>query len=86
MAKLRGALHSDYAGGTLAGSMIFRQGKKGAVVCGYYKPGSVQKSLASLAQIARRESYAFGMALWNSLTGEEKEYWNLLEKNGSVIV
>lgn len=86
MTKLKGALHSDYAGGTLAGSMIFRQGKKGSVVCGYYKPGSVQKSSPSLAQIARREAYALGIALWNSLTSEEKKYWNLLEKNGSVIV
>lgn len=86
MTRLKGALHSDYAGGQFAGSMIFRQGKKGAVVCGYYKPGSVQKSLASEAQLARRESYALGMVLWKSLPVEEKEYWNLLEKSGSVIV
>lgn len=86
MAKLKGALHSDEAGGQFAGSIIYRRGKGGAVATKYYKPGSALKFLASEAQLARRASYALGMSLWNSLPSEEKEFWNLLEKNGSVIV
>ena len=86
MAKLKGALHSDSASGAFNDGMIFRKGKRGCVLTKYYKPGQVNKFICSPAQIARREAYRLGMALWNSLTAQEKEYWNLLEKEGSVIV
>lgn len=86
MAKLKGACHSDSASGSFEKSMIFRTGKRGTVLTSYYKPGSARKFVISEAQILRRESYAFGMILWNFLPSIEKNYWNLLEKNGSVII
>jgi len=43
MAKIRGPLHSDSAGGALGDNIIFRKGKNGMVATGYYKPGSANK-------------------------------------------
>ncbi len=76
MAKLRGAMHSDEAAGKFGGSMIFRRGKNGPVVTGYYKPGSAKPFTLSPAQIAQREKYGQAVQAWRALTIEEKAVFN----------
>ena len=82
MAKIKGALHSDSAGGAFAKQMIFRHGKKGSVVTSYYKPGSARKIIISEAQLAQREFYGQAVQAWRALTVEEKAIFN---KNAKAL-
>jgi hypothetical protein len=97
MAKVKGPMHSDSAGGQFGKNMIFRSGKKGTVVTGYYKPGSAKKFTLSEAQLAQRQKYGEAVEAWRALTNEEREIfnenakaqnisgWNLYFKNYSPV-
>jgi hypothetical protein len=76
MAKVKGPMHSDSAGGQFGKNMIFRSVKKGTVVTGYYKPGSAKKFTLSEAQLAQREKYGQAVEDWRALTNEEREIFN----------
>lgn len=76
MAKVKGALHSDSAGGKFACQMIFRRGKQGAVVTKFYKPGSANPFVPSEAQLFQREKYGQAVEAWRALTSEEKAVFN----------
>jgi hypothetical protein len=76
MAKVKGPMHSDSAGGQFGKNMIFRSGKKGTVVTKYYKPGSAKKFTLSEAQIAQRTKYGEAVEAWRALTNEEREIFN----------
>ena len=75
MAKIKGPLHSDSAGGNFSNSMIFRSGKFGSVVTKSYKPGSVQKSSPSDSQLLQRQKYATAVDFWKNFIAIEKSYW-----------
>jgi hypothetical protein len=77
MAKLKGPGHSDSASGTFGKCMTFRMTKRGAVLTGYYKPGSVNKSIASHSQLAVRLRYGQAVEAWNALTDEQKIEFNI---------
>jgi peptidoglycan/xylan/chitin deacetylase (PgdA/CDA1 family) len=80
--KVKGALYSFEACGTLGDVLVFSKRKTGQQVR-YQRPPVDAKSDE---QLTVRESFTFGTVLWSSMPLDEKNYWDQIEKWGFANV
>lgn len=75
MARVLGPFHSLSASGSIARLLTARATARGSVVLRYSRPGSVDPSVPSAAQLAQRAAYGAAVAAWRALTqGERDQY------------
>ena len=76
MAKLRGALFSFDAKGSVANKLTIRKRHKLQVALGYNKPGSKKPFESSPTQKDQRSIVGLVTIRWNCMTAAEKAQWN----------
>lgn len=72
MATVSGPLHSDSASGSVIKQLTFQKSRRGHIVRGYNKPGSLQPFAPSAAQLALRAQTKAIMQEWAVLTTEQQ--------------
>lgn len=82
MVKVRGALMSLTAQGTIAGTITFSNRQTGQQARFQKK----QTTPPTAGQTLIRDNYRLGISLWNSMSQTEKAYWKEIEKKGFVDV
>lgn len=82
MAKVRGPLHSDGAVGHMKNRVTFSNRKSGTIV----RYQRAQKDVVTEKRTTQRSKFLLGLAFWQTLPDEEKQYWSDLSNDKIVNI